>query len=883
MSDELTNLVLGVDSTPVAKAVVDLDKLTASGDKAEVSTAKLGRTTDSFTKLRNEQYQAELKLREQLDASSVSTDRLTAGQALFLEKLQRMADTTNLTKKALLEYEAAEMGVTKGAQAYIDKITAVTEAQKGHGISLDSNIAKIEALRIAHDAAIGSYSRMGSAMLVFGNASGASAALFSLAALPYALAAAALGVLAVAYHQGAAESEAFTKSLITTGGAVGVTTQQLSAMASGMAASTGATIGKSAEAINAFAASGRFGADEVGKFAATAIGLQKQLGISLEDSVKQFNELGKSPVDATIKLNESTHYLTLSVYEHIKALSDLGDRTGAAKAAEEAYADAMDKRIPKLTENLGYIERGWNAVAGGAKWAWDEMLGIGRTEDPVAKVARQIAELEQHAAPGRGVFSGLSAGDADRLAALKESQIVINALAKQEQAIAAEKKKQNDIVEAGVIFAGINDKYLDRSAVANRLITQATIEGLAAHKTQAEIDATTQKIRDANAAKAPRAARVPGVSGYEKLISDLEKYAALTEIEANTSAKVSANDKWRVDALAMLDTAYGKGATSLGNYLRFLDAINKAHNDRDAADAGLKQAKEEADAYKEYDKSVESVNKLTGSVLKQIDAEKLQLASIGLSKGAIEMLNVKKIEQQALDAKRRADMLAGLGDEDLMRNGLLAEAAAYAELARLKKLQADETNKKEQDGAYAYWSTIQDQAIATQTVVSKAFKGMEDALVTFATTGKLDFNGLANSIIADLIRIQIQQSITKPLAQAMSNAGGMSGIASGVASLFGFATGGNPTPGVPYLVGENGPEIRVDTGPGVITPNHLSGSGGAASMTINQPIVINAQNASAETIGQIRAMMPGLLATNSRVITAVVQQAFAKQGMKVSI
>jgi hypothetical protein len=36
---------------------------------------------------------------------------------------------------------------------------------------------------------------------------------------------------------------------------------------------------------------------------------------------------------------------------------------------------------------------------------------------------------------------------------------------------------------------------------------------------------------------------------------------------------------------------------------------------------------------------------------------------------------------------------------------------------------------------------------------------------------------------------------------------------------FGFAAGGRPQPGVPYIVGENGPELRVDDGPGTIIPN----------------------------------------------------------------
>ena len=50
-------------------------------------------------------------------------------------------------------------------------------------------------------------------------------------------------------------------------------------------------------------------------------------------------------------------------------------------------------------------------------------------------------------------------------------------------------------------------------------------------------------------------------------------------------------------------------------------------------------------------------------------------------------------------------------------------------------------------------------------VVVKGIKGMEDALVNFVTTGKLNFRNLANSIIADMARIAIQQTITKPFAK----------------------------------------------------------------------------------------------------------------------
>jgi len=49
------------------------------------------------------------------------------------------------------------------------------------------------------------------------------------------------------------------------------------------------------------------------------------------------------------------------------------------------------------------------------------------------------------------------------------------------------------------------------------------------------------------------------------------------------------------------------------------------------------------------------------------------------------------------------------------------------------------------------------------------FSSMEDALVDFVDKGKIDFHSLADSIIKDMARIAIQQSITGPLASGLSS------------------------------------------------------------------------------------------------------------------
>ena len=83
---------------------------------------------------------------------------------------------------------------------------------------------------------------------------------------------------------------------------------------------------------------------------------------------------------------------------------------------------------------------------------------------------------------------------------------------------------------------------------------------------------------------------------------------------------------------------------------------------------------------------------------------------------------------------------------------------------------------------------------AVGRATSNVLTGMEDALVSFVQTGKLNFKDLANSIIADLIRIQARQAI---VGMASSVFGGLfGGMSPGRAGI--YATGGYTGDGGKY-------------------------------------------------------------------------------------
>lgn len=105
-----------------------------------------------------------------------------------------------------------------------------------------------------------------------------------------------------------------------------------------------------------------------------------------------------------------------------------------------------------------------------------------------------------------------------------------------------------------------------------------------------------------------------------------------------------------------------------------------------------------------------------------------------------------------------------------------------------------------------------------------------DVMANSIMTGKFQFKDLANSIIKDLIRIQIQKSITDPLVKAGTSF--MDSIFSGTSGA--RAMGGPVTAGKSYLVGENGPEIFTPGMNGGITSNKdISGEAVTIVQNIN--------------------------------------------------
>ena len=116
-------------------------------------------------------------------------------------------------------------------------------------------------------------------------------------------------------------------------------------------------------------------------------------------------------------------------------------------------------------------------------------------------------------------------------------------------------------------------------------------------------------------------------------------------------------------------------------------------------------------------------------------------------------------------------------------------------------------------------------------------RNFTNTLADALETGKLNFSDLVRSVLRDLVRLQIQQSITRPLFNALSGAVGNINLFGGGAAAGGGGTGGNFVPygggratgggvtaGTAYTVGERGPELFIPQTSGTISPNNARGN-----------------------------------------------------------
>lgn len=165
-------------------------------------------------------------------------------------------------------------------------------------------------------------------------------------------------------------------------------------------------------------------------------------------------------------------------------------------------------------------------------------------------------------------------------------------------------------------------------------------------------------------------------------------------------------------------------------------------------------------------------------------------------------------EEYAAEIAKLNDLLAkgAISQETYAR--ATAKAAEEMEKARTEEYRKSlEKSSNPADGislaAMDYQKSVGSMAKQTADITTNMFSSMEDALIDFVKTGKLNFTDLVNSMIADLARFAIRQAAMGFMKML---GGGFGGSSASVSTSSGMTTGIFHAGGV---VGETPPSTRV--------------------------------------------------------------------------
>lgn len=687
---------------------------------------------------------------------------------------------------------------------------------------------------------------------------------------PITLTAAAVAALGYAYYSGSKEAKEFNDTLQVTGNYAGLTASALQAMSRQVSMNARTSFGDARDTLLDLAKTGRFTSSELDDLANVVLRTAKLTGESLEDVSKDYAKVAADPAKWAAEHNQAMHFMDVATYQHIKALQDAGDK----HAAVQAVIDAATAQVANSSvDHLSKAEKAWRSLASGVEQFWAEVkkgVSTGPTlQDKIDSLMGERSDIQ-----GNGLASGRIAEIDKQVALLQEQQRLEQRAA---ESASASAQKQEAAVAAQVRIDKMRDEVMsnaqkrqkeleklqkDRAAIlaAGGAFSEADYAKLAADINDKYKD--PKNTSAANALQNSLAGQLAALEGYEKQAKQIERTGQLDLQNERTLGLVSERDYIQKSydlkesglqdqlAIAELEAEAAAGRKSLAERERYASKV------KELEDQIVNVRKEGTNAVAVYDKKASDFLRAYTDALN--NALKLRQQEVGqniagLGMGDTERDQLSRIQQANRDFDQKFYDLSRS-----RREGRISEDDYQAQLEALRKYQTDRVSLEQSAtqqmlDAQSNWETGATRALAnyadsarnvfsqTEGAVTRAFGSMEDALVTFATTGKLNFGDFARSVIADLIRIQTRAALSGIFTQLGNLVMGASGeatvggaqgsidfagtpvdLSSPVGTPLTRAGGGDVQAGQSYLVGERGrPEMFVPDVPGRIIPDDM--------------------------------------------------------------
>ncbi|MBS0599535.1 MAG: phage tail length tape measure family protein [Proteobacteria bacterium] len=397
------------------RAIIESNKQLTASELAKAEAAKAAQASNAAAALAlRDARAAEGKAAAKASADAAAALQLFAKIDPVGDKLGKIdaleAELTRLHKAgAVGADDFAAFGALLGANR--SKLLAAGEgAEKAaHGmgtLGLQSAFARRELSRMGTDIAMGNFGRLEQTSLTLANSMGLLGPLFTATGAAIAGVTLLVGAYIAAVAAGQAQQNELNRALISTGGIAGVTTGQLAAMRDNIGAATG-KFAEAQQALITLAQSGKVGGDALEELGRSAVNLAELTGESTAKVASELAKIGDAPAATIVALNDKYHFLTLAVYEQIRALEDQGRTQDAVKLATDSLASATDAAVEQMNAKLGTLTRAWNAVGdaihGAAQWFKD----FGR-DDPEYLLQNARSQLNEFVQKGYARYDARS-------------------------------------------------------------------------------------------------------------------------------------------------------------------------------------------------------------------------------------------------------------------------------------------------------------------------------------------------------------------------------------------------------------------------------------------------------------------------------------------
>lgn len=616
MTEQTSRLAIVIDSSGAEKQADNLAtalvKMTQAGERAATSAVKMTKATD-------EEKQSLSELLDRIDPVNAALNKLDKQQqdlAKFKSKGMVDADTFDLYSKKIEETRNRltgfrdDLGKTGQSAAQTAFAMRMIPAQMTDIIvGLSTGQSPFMVLMQQGGQLKDMFGGIGPAIKGVGG--------YVLGLInPVTLAAAAVGVLGLAYYKGSQEQDEFYKSLTLSGNLVGKTTGQLADMAARVSVVANSTTGVSAATLNQIVSSGKVAAESLERVTTAVVEISEATGIATEKLVGDFNDIAADPVAAITKLNDQYHFLTLATYNQIKALQDEGNQQDAARVATDAYANAMQQRANDIHQNLGILERAWDSLAKTAKGAWDAMLDIGREQTGTERISQIRKELDwiDKAAGGKLFFGGRKAELEDELNNL-QSQITTEGVLT--EIISSHDKAEQKRIKTQQEADRVNQQLLSNADIRNQKLKQQSeflkSGAITAEQYAKNVSRINELYKDPKSPKRPKG-KAYTEDAATRLLDQINQQTAAMQSQLDASDKLNSATQARVkfeQQIADLKTKSQLTADQK-SILSRSDEILQAYKQQEALQNSVKTL----DDYRKMQEQVKTKDERTNDLLK---------------------------------------------------------------------------------------------------------------------------------------------------------------------------------------------------------------------------------------------------------------------------